>query len=204
MRRLIGIFLAAIFICSAFAGCAASGTPAQEPAAQGQQDQQQGDTQPSSGQEQQTSAAAELSDEQAKKIVLEDAGLSEADISQLRISREREDGVRVIDLTFYAGPKKYDYELNAASGEIRSMDMEQQPTSAPGGTAAISEADAKRIVQEQLPGVTETDIRLHLEQDDGRPVYEGEVFYQQSEYNFTIDAVDGTLLDWEMERVGRG
>ena len=64
----------------------------------------------------------------------------------------------------------------------------------------ISEADAKKAALDRVPGATENDLRMELEMDDGKYIYEGDIIYQQVEYDFEIDANTGTFLKWSQER----
>lgn len=67
--------------------------------------------------------------------------------------------------------------------------------SASGGTR-ISAEEARRTALERVPGATESDIRIHLEMDDRIQVYDGEIIYNQKEYDFEIDAETGEILEW--------
>ena len=49
----------------------------------------------------------------------------------------------------------------------------------------------------QVPGATDSDIRIQSDYDDGRAVYEGKIIYNEIEYEFEINAADGTILEWE-------
>ena len=53
---------------------------------------------------------------------------------------------------------------------------------------------------ERVPGATEQDIRIELDYDDGQYKYEGDIIYDQKEYDFEIDANSGTFLEWSEER----
>ena len=64
----------------------------------------------------------------------------------------------------------------------------------------IGEAKAKQIV-EQRAGTTGTYREFKLERDDGRTVYEGELRSGQTEYDFTIDANTGAIIEWDMESI---
>ena len=64
----------------------------------------------------------------------------------------------------------------------------------------ISEADAKAAALERVPGATEQDLRMELDRDDGKYIYEGDIIYQQKEYEFEIDANTGNFLKWSEER----
>ena len=62
--------------------------------------------------------------DEAKEIVLKDAGVSEKDISGIRIKLEKDDGIWQYEVDFYAGDKEYDYNIDADTGKILSKDME--------------------------------------------------------------------------------
>ena len=66
--------------------------------------------------------------------------------------------------------------------------------------AAISQDEAVQIALERVPGATAQDVRIELDRDDGRYKYEGEIIYNNTEYDFEIDANTGTILEWSEER----
>ena len=70
----------------------------------------------------------------------------------------------------------------------------------PDSNTAVSEADAKKAALDRVPGAAEQDLRMELEYDDGRYIYEGDIYYQQKEYEFEIDANNGSFLKWSEER----
>ncbi|MBK5246386.1 MAG: PepSY domain-containing protein, partial [Peptostreptococcaceae bacterium] len=41
--------------------------------------------------------------------------------------------------------------------------------------------------------------KIDLEYDDGKVKYEGEMYLNNLEYKFEIDAVTGAILDWESD-----
>lgn len=64
----------------------------------------------------------------------------------------------------------------------------------------LSEDDAKQIALSQVPGATEQNIlEFHSDYDNGRYHYDGKIFYEQIEYEFEIDASDGTILEWDVD-----
>ena len=64
----------------------------------------------------------------------------------------------------------------------------------------ISEEKAKEIALEKVPGATTQDIRqFKKDRDDGRYVYEGEILYNKTEYDFEIDAESGEIISWDQE-----
>ena len=92
---------------------------------------------------------------------------------------------------------------NPQTAETQQPAENQQTTEAPASqtpTPAVSEADAKKAALDRVPGAAEQDLRMELEYDDGRYVYEGDIYYQQKEYEFEIDANNGSFLKWSEER----
>lgn len=65
----------------------------------------------------------------------------------------------------------------------------------------ISEADAKKAALSKVPGATEADLKMELEYDDGKYIYEGDIIHEQTEYEFEIDANTGTFLKWSKENL---
>lgn len=203
---------------------------------------------------------SDIGQDQAQSIALEDVGVSESDVSRLKVSKERDDGMLQYDVQFDVEGKEYSYEINGENGEILSSEVEnvsgtvQSSTSsqntnaadstgnagttdnsagttdssaaasttdnsaAAGSSAntgnngaasnntqnaanvAVSEADARQAALERVPGATDADIRMELEFDDGYYIYEGDIIYQQVEYEFEIDAQTGNFLKWSEDR----
>ena len=145
----------------------------------------------------------DIGEDAALQAALDAAGVSESDISRLQVSQDRDDGRLTYDVRFDVGQKEYDYEILASDGQILGSDVEQnngggQNTDNSG--AAVSREDAIATALAKVPGATENDIRIELERDDGRMTYEGNIIYEQMEYEFEIDADTGEILSWSEER----
>lgn len=66
----------------------------------------------------------------------------------------------------------------------------------------IGDAKAKQIALDRVSGAKESDLtKFYLETDDGRQVYEGEIRYNDKEYDFEIDAVSGDVVNWEEDSI---
>lgn len=50
-----------------------------------------------------------------------------------------------------------------------------------------------------MQGATDQNIRIHMDNDDGRQIYEGDIIYNGMEYEFEIDAQSGDIIDWSSE-----
>ena len=68
---------------------------------------------------------ATISEEEAKKIAFEDAGIAEADVKGLRVTRDFDDGVQKYEVEFREGFTEYDYEIRGEDGEILSYDIDK-------------------------------------------------------------------------------
>ena len=192
-----------------------------------------GGAQASSGRPQSGGTDGLISREEAESIALSDAGLEASEAARLRSELDRDDGWMIYEVEFYGPDGlEYDYAINAETGEIvaSGFDMDddhywlsklQKGTGAGNGgngnaygngnggqgagstAASISEDDAAAIALERVPGAAANDLRIHLDHDDGRLVYEGEIVYDRMEYEFKIDALSGSILEWESERWDR-
>ncbi|MDO4313056.1 MAG: PepSY domain-containing protein [Eubacteriales bacterium] len=64
----------------------------------------------------------------------------------------------------------------------------------------MAQEEAVKLALDRVPGSTEQDLRIELEYDDGYYKYEGDIIYNQIEYEFEIDANTGAFLEWSEER----
>lgn len=72
-----------------------------------------------------TSASAdEITQDEAKAIALEQAGLEESKVSRIRIHRDRDDGRTVYEGSFVSGETEYEFEISASDGRILEWDRE--------------------------------------------------------------------------------
>ena len=147
--------------------------------------------------------ASAVTQEQAKSIALENAGVSEADTQFLWVKEDYDDGRAVYEVEFYANGTEYDYQIAKDTGAILSSDydIENYAPNTGGNTGdVISVEEARSLALAKVSGATENDIRINLENDDGRQIYEGEIYYNQMEYEFAIDASTGNIIEWSADR----
>ena len=138
----------------------------------------------------------------AQKIALEHAGVKAADATITKSKLNYEDGRQVYDIEWYAGGAKYDYEIAADTGEIISSAYEEKTMGADSRNVTVSEADAKKTALDRVSGATDKNLyEWKLDYEDGHPEYEGKIIYGGTEYEFTIDAATGSVMEWDAEKV---
>jgi uncharacterized membrane protein YkoI len=164
-----------------------------------------------------------IGEAEARAIALGHAGIGEANATFVQTFLDRDDGRFVYDVEFYSGNIEYDYEIDATSGTIVEFDRDienyfipggaprgsgtegqsrQQPPSSSAGTYGyIGEAAALAIALANA-GLAEGQaarVRVHLDHDDGQPVYEIDFHSGRTEYEYEIDAVSGRILESGMD-----
>ena len=138
----------------------------------------------------------------AQEIALAHAGVNAADATITKSKLDYDDGRQVYELEWYANGAKYDYEIAVATGEIVNFGYKAKTVVGTGNSATVSEATAKQTALARVSGATAANIyKFKLDFDDGRWEYEGEIRYGTMEYDFTIDANTGALLEWDMESI---
>ena len=146
-----------------------------------------------------------VDEETAQKIALEHAGVKATDATITKSRLDYEGRRQVYEIEWYAGGKKYDYEIAVDTGEVLSSGYDEKTAGWSGSNSnnvTVSEADAKQTALGRVSGATEKDIyEWQFDYDDGRPEYEGKIIYGGTEYDFTIDASSGAVVEWEAESV---
>ncbi len=150
----------------------------------------------------QSSSTSEITEDQAKQIAFDHAQVKEEDLTNLKVKKDFDDGVSIYEVDFQAANKQYEYDIKAADGQILTTDFEIDDDYVdPNTQTAVSEADAKAAALARVEGASDSDIRIQLQRDDGQLVYEGTIIYNNTEYDFEINAETGDFLSWEQDSV---
>lgn len=145
--------------------------------------------------------------EKAKSIALQHAGVS-GNVTVLKEKLDTDDGVAVYDIEFYKDGVEYDYEIHAKTGAVLDYDRETKQVSSSNSSSSnnsnsrIDSAKAKEIALKHA-GVSASSIKEYqceLDDDDGRLVYEIEFRSGQMEYDYVLNAADGSILEHSRER----
>ena len=152
---------------------------------------------------QKPSADNTISEEKAVQIALDHARLKKEDVSFITSHPDFDDGRYVYDIEFYKDMTEYDYEIDAATGEILSFDfdIEGYAPAQPAQSGQISLDQAKQIATSYagVSGVTFT--KAYLDYDDGYAVYEIEFIAGTTEYDVEVDASSGAVREFDAESI---
>ncbi|MCD8100374.1 MAG: PepSY domain-containing protein [Oscillospiraceae bacterium] len=149
-------------------------------------------------------SGTQITVEEAKAAALAHAGLTAGEVTFTKQKLDYDDGRSVYDIEFYtADYAEYDYEIDAATGEVLSFDYDSKShTQSDSSAGIITEARAKEIALAQVAGATAANIReFELDRDDGQVQYEGKIIYNGMEYEFEIDAYSGAIRSWDAESI---
>ena len=153
-----------------------------------------------------TSTGTDIGAEKAKEIALQHAGVSASNAVFVKAERERDDGRLTYDVDFYAGNKEYDYEILDADGTILSYDADIEGYRIPSSTSSSSSGyigvERAKEIALQHAGLSSSGVnfvKAEFDHDDGRAEYEIEFHHNFREYEYTIDAASGTILEAERD-----
>ena len=154
----------------------------------------------------------EISLDKAKEIALSHAGLSSDQVTFVQANKDFDDGIPKYDIEFYCNGKEYDYEINAANGEIIQYDYDMEYNYIPNNnttnnqgnvntTANISAERAKEIALSHA-GLASNQVtfkRIELDFDYGIKKYDIGFYYNYREYSYEIDANTGNIISYELD-----
>lgn len=144
-----------------------------------------------------------ISEEQAKAAALADANLTEEDVTFLEIKLEKEISGRIYDIEFYTTDMEYDYKVNAVDGSIQKMSadpFQNQMGSASSDYIGIDRAKEIAVAHADLGNAEVQFFKAKLENDDGKVEYEVVFYHETIEYEYTIDAITGEVVEYAHER----
>ena len=173
-----------------------------------------------------TGITAAITQKDARKIALEDAGLTEAEVTISAEKLDTENGVAVYEVDFVKGNVKYEYDINATTGAVYSKSSESTAVSSTEAAAQPSEAEtvaanatvaptaenrsnnnyiglerAKAIVlgDAGLSAASVTFTEAKQDFDDSVPNYDLDFYTATHEYDYEIDAQTGAIMDKSVE-----
>lgn len=144
-----------------------------------------------------------LSHDEAKKIAIEHAKVSEADILDFDIDLDKEKNENSYEIEFKHSGTEYKYYIHAGTGEILTATKNGENFLESSDTTNYkTKEDAKKIALDHA-GVTESDVsgmKVEFDREDGVPSYEIEFHHGGYEYDYDIDAETGKILKSEKDK----
>lgn len=145
--------------------------------------------------------------EQAKEIALKNSNLINEQVSFIKADTELDNGIEKYNIEFYNENKEYDYEINAADGQIIEYDYDIENYNVPQeqttneNTSEITVEQAKEIALKHanLTNDQVTFGKVETDFDDGIQKYDVEFYNNNIEYNYEIDANTGNILSYEQD-----
>lgn len=140
--------------------------------------------------------------DKARELALNHAGLTEA--VGIEIELDYEMGKMCYELEFYAGNFEYEYDIDATTGAIlKDSKKAQKPETVPGSHPdAIIAPEAAKEAALSHAGLTADvifDYESEVDFENGSAVYEIDFKSGRYEYQYEIDALNGTVLHFEKE-----
>ena len=165
------------------------------------------------------SSSKTLTVEDAKKIALDRAGISEADAKFLRTELDTDPGKISYEIEFVADSTEYEYDIDAVTGKILKEKREQyalkNSTTEPAQKSDTTEPAQKKTSAEYIgkdaaektalshAGVSADGAqfrRTELDRERKTTVYEVEFYADGVEYEYEVDAVTGKILKADREK----
>ena len=146
--------------------------------------------------------APNITIEQAKEIALKHSNLTSDEVSFIKAEKDMDNGIEKYDIEFYYNNTEYDYDVENynISGQQQS-NSQQQNNQQQTNTSNISIDKAKEIALNHagLAANQVSFIKAEKDMDDGIVKYDIEFYYNNREYNYEINANNGSIMSYEQD-----
>ena len=146
-----------------------------------------------------------ISKADARSRALQDAGGKAGEATFTKTKLDYENGKQVYEIEFVTATMEYDYELDAESGAVierksERLEIQIQEQSKPSASyIGVDRAKSIALSHAGFQAGSVTFTKAKLENDDGASVYEIEFRKGSTEYDYSIDAYKGTILEWDKD-----
>lgn len=148
------------------------------------------------------SSGAYIGEEKAKSIAADHAQVSLSETTFQKVELDYEDGRVVYEVEFYIAGTEYEYEIDAVDGTVLKYELEQKRPASSGTSQSYIGEDEARTKALAHAGLSSSDvqfIKTELDIDDGKCYYDVEFYSGNTEYDYEIDAYDGTILKFDAD-----
>ncbi|MFI3260903.1 MAG: PepSY domain-containing protein [bacterium] len=147
----------------------------------------------------------EITEESIKEIALNHAGVTSDEVLYIKTQLDSDDGIIYYEIDFVTETKEYEYEIESSTGSILEYNIKtikvDSNLSDNTNTTYIGETKAKAIAVEHA-GVSSSSVRYtkcELDYDNGIVEYEVEFLVGNTEYEYTINAITGDILEFDID-----
>lgn len=150
---------------------------------------------------------AQLTRDEAIAIALKDAGLQKDQVYDLNAELDTDNGILHYDVDFEKDNEDYDYEIDAATGEILKKEMPKDNTKK---SSASSSSNKKQLTKTAARDIAlkhagfsvsqVQELEVELDRDDGTLHYDVDFEKDGYDYDYEIDATTGNILKSKKER----
>ncbi len=142
--------------------------------------------------------------DEAKSKAIADAGVEASAVTYTKAKLDYDDGRAVYDIDFYTSASEYEYEIDAATGAVRERKAEafQGGAGPADGTSVYIGVDKAKSIAVGHAGFSVADVtfsKAKLENDDGYTVYEIEFYKDAVEYDYTVNAATGAVMEFDSD-----
>ena len=127
-----------------------------------------------------------------------------------KIHLDRENGRMVYEGEIYYNGQEYEFDIDAVTGDIVKWKVDEISNNSGyinnnvNNSQTITMEKAKSIALAQVPGANQSHFgKIELDHDHGRAVYEIEIFYNNSKYEFDIDASTAEIIGTEVKHYNK-
>ena len=135
-------------------------------------------------------------------------GASNSHVKKIHLGREN--GRMVYEGEIYYNRQEYEFDIDAVTGDIVKWKVDEISNNSGyinnnvNNSQTITMEKAKSIALAQVPGANQSHFgKIELDHDHGRAVYEIEIFYNNSKYEFDIDASTGEIIGTEVKHYNK-
>ena len=140
-----------------------------------------------------SAASTVISEDRAKEIVINDAGVSADDVVFTKFKLDKK--AYTYEIKFTCDRDKYEYEVSAKNGTIlkREWDIKE--------TAAITEEQAKELAVNDAGVNIDEVVFTKVKLDEKTSVYEIKFTCNKDKYEYEISIKDGSILskEWDIK-----
>ena len=138
--------------------------------------------------------------EQAKTAALDHAEVKKSAATFTQAERDEDDGRLEYELSFYTDDAAYEYTIDAATGRVLDFETQAYQSSSGSSDVGADGATAAALKHAGLKESVVTELKVERDEDDGRLEYEVEFRAGGMEYEYTIDAATGAVLEHQAEQ----